>query len=119
MRPNDVDFDVAFQVDKDAQVSTSGDPVPSVWHVSGAQSPHDIRIDGEGWTALTGYTGQYAYRGAVMHPSEFMGGRLEQDVLAQPGVYALTVVYDPDPAPEEDDIVGWVVLRKDDPVEGG
>lgn len=63
-----------------------------------------------GWDVLEGYTGQYGYRGAVMHPSEYIGGDLARDILAHSGVYVVTVVNclggDDDPEP-----AGWVVLR--------
>ena len=49
----------------------SGEYVPTVEHDDDA----DILIDGRiladsDWHAITGKTGQYGYRGAVMHPSE-------------------------------------------------
>lgn len=73
--------------------------------------PHDSsRTD---WEALTGYTGQYAYRGPVMHPSEFLGGGLARDVLESIGdTFVVTAVEvlpdgdDPDPFP-----AGWAILR--------
>lgn len=51
-----------------------GEYVPRVEH----DDIHDILLDGQplgsgDWLALTGYTGQYTYTGAVMHPSEQWG----------------------------------------------
>jgi hypothetical protein len=106
------DFDLPFRVNADG--SLTGEPgvyAPEVYN----DDDHDIEIMGDGWTALTGYTGQYGYHGAVMHPSEYLGGRLAADILTTPGVYVCTVVevLDDDDDPEP---AGWVVLRLD---EGG
>lgn len=44
------------------------------------------------WSLMTGYTGQYSYSGPVMHSSEFIGGRMAEDILAAPGLYVSVVV---------------------------
>lgn len=46
----------------------------------------------EGWALMTGYSGQDSYNGPVMHPSEYIGGGMERDILATPGVYVCLVV---------------------------
>lgn len=89
-------------------------------------SEDDILIDGmplkatssKGWQALEGYTGQYGYQGAVMHPSEVIGGRLANDMLEMSAVYAAegtplawVVVSVEDPADPEHP-VGWAVLYR-------
>src|SRR5262245_35140668 len=89
----DVEFYVPFAVSPTGAVATlphdSGIYAPEVYH----DDVHDMLIDGIlhaeslWWEALTGYTGQYGYRGPVMHASEFVGGRLERDIRATPGVY--------------------------------
>ena len=44
-----------------------------------------------GWRLMNGYSGQSCYAGPIMHSSEFVGGRMERDILARPGLYvALT-----------------------------
>lgn len=45
-----------------------------------------------GWTLMQGHTGQHGYRGAVMHPSEFVGGSLAEYILERPGYYVTTIV---------------------------
>lgn len=108
---SDIEIGHPFVVQPDGAVThaTQSVDVPSVYH----DPEHDIEIDGRGkWTALKGYTGQYSYNGAVMHNSEYMGGRLEDDVRATPGTYVMVEVLDldaPDDMPE-----GWVVLRLDE-----
>lgn len=77
------EFDTAYQIDRDGNIYS-----PDGWHYVPAvehDDRHDILIDGiptrakaEGddhseWDALTGYTGQYGYRGAVMHAAERWG----------------------------------------------
>lgn len=75
-----------------------------------APSLRDGVLDTEGWTLLDGYSGQYMYSGPIMHASEFIGGLMERDILANPGIYVALVDYpDDDSEPE-----GWAVARKDD-----
>ena len=41
-----------------------------------------------GWNLISaGYTGQDRYNGPIMHNSEYIGGRLADDILAEPGYY--------------------------------
>jgi hypothetical protein len=64
------------------------------------------------WEPLSGYTGQYGYNGAVMHASEYLGGRLAADILDDPGVYVVVTVEvmptddEPEPFP-----AGWAVFH--------
>lgn len=59
------------------------------------------------WELMSGYTGQYSYRGPVMHPSEYLGGQLAADILSEPGVYvAIVAETEDDQAP-----AGWAVAR--------
>jgi hypothetical protein len=67
----------------------------------------------------TGYSGQDRYSGPIMHNSEFIGGGLERDILAQPGYYASIVCSwfpEDDDEDQETDIEGWAVvcLAKED-----
>ena len=103
------DFDHPFIVTDEGTVedAPSGVYAPSVCH----DPDDDIVIDGEGWDALTGYTGQYSYHGAVMHASEYIGGGLADDILATPGTYVVTVV-NAGPDCDDDEPAGWAVLRQ-------
>jgi hypothetical protein len=109
MRINDLEFDTVFRVTDEGTVTDgpSGVYAPTVTN----DPDGDVTVDGTGWTAWTGYTGQWSYNGAVMHPSEFVGGRLERDVLATPGVYAVVAVEDDDP--DADGPIGWAVVTLD------
>lgn len=64
----------------------------------------------QGWTALDGYSGQDRYSGPIMHASEYVGGRLADDILSEPGVYVVVVITDLDDLEEPS---GWAVLRLD------
>lgn len=46
----------------------------------------------QGWDVLTGWTSQYGYNGPIMHVSEFIGGRLEEHIRENPGMYVRMIV---------------------------
>lgn len=104
---NSIEFDTAFIVLPNGEYAETGEYVPSVYN----DSETDVYVESSQWKALTGYTGQHGYNGAVLHPSEYFGGDLLKDVSEDiGGEYALTVVYDLDD--DDSDIIGWCVLRK-------
>ncbi|OMC55389.1 hypothetical protein A5747_13430 [Mycobacterium sp. IS-836] len=76
----------------------------------------DVLVDRwDGWEYMQGYTGQYlsTSRSFIMHASEYIGGRMERDILARPGYYVAVVVDGLPPTeefnPNEDYNVGWAV----------
>lgn len=105
-----VEFDCPFRVTEDGQVETGpfeGVYAPEVHH----DDESDVVIEGDGWWAWsTGYTGQFGYAGPVMHASEFIGGRMERDLLEEPGVYVVTSVETLD---DSEEAAGWIVLKQD------
>jgi len=110
-----MEFDHPVRIGQDGQVSSAGVYAPEVSWSSLDDDPDSAMVDylaSQGWSALSGYTGQYAYRGPVMHQSEYVGGALERDMMADPGVYAIVAVDDI----EDGALVGWLVVRKDEPV---
>lgn len=74
-------------------------------------------IERAGWQTFTeGYSGQYLYSGAIMHASEYIGGGLERDILASPGLYVVvTVECLPIDGEEFPEPAGWAVLRRELP----
>jgi hypothetical protein len=126
MKPNDIDFDVPFMV-------TNG--VVSYCDYTGVRAPDEVFYDpdkngqandlwistgpsqaGYNWEPLTGYTNQEGYHGAVLHPSEFIGGGLEEEILSNDGIYVTVCVYSLDnpSVPDENgygEPDGWAVLR--------
>ena len=76
----------------------TGDYVPYVEH----DESHDILIDGHDgdtseWRAIIGKTGQYGYRGAVMHPSEYASDDMIRAWVQEAGgdVFAVVAVEAP------------------------
>lgn len=119
-----MDFDHVVRIHEDGTVSEPRDEyAPEVWQ------DYDIDEDGyahcrmepvildKDWTLLTGHTGQYGYNGAVMHPSEYIGGGLADYILDNPGLYVSLIVelsFDEDEeVAEQDTLVGWAIARKD------
>lgn len=84
----------------------------SIWHAPEPAPYPPTLLDEEllddpsrPWHFFTnGYTAQDSYRGPIMHDSEFIGGRLERDIRATPGLYVAVVAYWSD----ENDEEGWV-----------
>lgn len=103
-----VEFDSPFRIDENGNLSEAYGEfyAPDVYNDSSA----DILIESNDWEALTGYTGQYGYNGAVMHPSEFIGGGLARDILENPGVYVLVEVRD-ESGEYPETAIGWAILR--------
>lgn len=119
------EFDSAFQILEDAALVDRPELLtPTVEH----DDEHDVLVDSNDWTPLTGFTGQHAYEGAVMHPSEQLSGDLLEHVVTTPGVYVISVVevFDCDGLCEpgdcdrdgtcDHDPAGWAVLRLDEGV---
>lgn len=84
------EFDHPFTVGPAGELADApaGIYAPEIYH----DDAGDITGAGSMWEALTGYTSQHGYRGAVMHSSEFLGGRLADDILSTPGVYVVVTV---------------------------
>jgi len=61
----------------------------------------------QGWEPETGWTGQYLYSGAIMHPSEYIGGSLARHILETPGYWATCEV-----ETDGDELAGWLVAHR-------
>jgi len=103
-----MDFDHPIRVNTDGTLSDA----PGVY----APSLDSETLDSDKWELVTGgYTQQYGYNGPIMHASEQIGGRLAENILAEPGVYVSLVANaepegdDDDPEPE-----GWAIARLKD-----
>ncbi|MFY1620060.1 hypothetical protein [Micromonospora sp. WMMD736] len=114
-------------------------------HPDGTVSePHDVwapelnddvlgefaHIEGQptGWRLMNGYSGQWSYRGPVMHESESIGGRMALDILGQPGLYVSLLASTSEPVEDCEhcraageggpcdlhDITGWAVAYIED-----
>ena len=106
MKLNEImEFDHVIRVNGAGAISA----VPEIY----APSSLDGEIDSDKWEFFTtGYSGQDRYNGPWMHNSEYIGGRLEDDILATPGVYVSIVgYYLPEDDSEELDVEGWAILK--------
>jgi hypothetical protein len=105
-----MDFDHVIRVHEDGTVTDE----------PGIYAP-EMLLDGEisdsDWEFFsTGYTGQYGYNGPIMHNSEFIGGRLERDILETPGVYVAVIAnWTPEDEAEKEMedyyAEGWAILK--------
>lgn len=106
-----MEFDHVIRVHEDGTVDTT---------VEGVHAPelYDEELDtSTGWRFFsTGYSGQDSYNGPIMHASEFIGGRLADDILSTPGLFVAVVSYllDLDDEDDELDVTGWAVLHREE-----
>lgn len=66
-------------------------------------------VDSQGWSLLTGFTGQYGYSGPIMHPSEFIGGGLAEHIMSTPGFYCAVTVE----CEDSEEPAGWAVAYRE------
>ena len=112
------DFDTAYSALTGEQ--HLGEYIPTVEH----SEISDVLIDGVGlidgpgpiseWTALTGYTQQHGYRGAVMHPSETMSDEAVREAVREAGgdLFSIVEVRDEDGIYPDGDPIGWAIVYK-------
>lgn len=106
---NDVmEFDYVIRVgdDRTVTVGPGNAHAPEVYWTSGGP------IVEPGWSLMNGYSGQQSYRGPVMHSSEFIGGRMADDILSTPGLYVAVVVKSLDCDGDETPDAGWAVAYR-------
>jgi hypothetical protein len=114
---NVMDFDHVIEVHEDGTVTDAASAIwaPEVSVVGGDyRNPAIDAQSGRVWSLMTGYSGQYLYHGPIMHDSEYIGGRMADDILSEPGVYVAVVVSDNDAATEDETPdAGWAVAKLD------
>ena len=106
---NIMEFDTVWQVDTEQGIMIRRCDIvePNYWN----------DWMGDGWSALNGFSGQYGYRGPVMHSSEYIGGRMAETILESDGLYVPVVAYADceDGCTEDcdaDHVIGWVLAHK-------
>jgi hypothetical protein len=107
-----MEFDHVIKVNEDSTVEYA----PMVQY----PTLTDDELDSDRWTLLNGYSGQFRYSGPVMHNSEYIGGRLAEDILEQPGYYVAIPAYWTE-VPDGDilpDIEGWAIAYREGPTNG-
>lgn len=105
---NDImEFDHVITVGADGSIADAdGLYAPDVY------MDDDHPVEGSGWTVLRGFTGQHGYGGHVMHPSEFIGGGLEDHIRQNPGHYVVVEVRDEDGEFDDAEPVGWAIAYR-------
>lgn len=83
----------------------------------GQSTNDDVQGLYEGWTLLSGFTGQHGYNGPVMHDSEYIGGGMESHIRTTAGYYVALIV---DGLPDDQDAdenvpIGWAVAYRGAP----
>jgi hypothetical protein len=65
----------------------------SITEPTGVYAPEltDDHLDtgGHDWSLLSGYSDQHGYRGPGMHSSEYVGGKIADHILTNPGYYVV------------------------------
>lgn len=97
-----MEFDCVIRVTPDGKAERADDIY--------APSLLDGELEGTGWTLMDGYSGQQGYSGPLMHQSEFVGGGMERDILATPGLYVTLVNY----LFDEEEPTEWAVAFRPD-----
>lgn len=110
-----MEFDHVIRVDANGTITDSLPNQSVYWAPEVTWQNGTHHISGEGWTLMDGYSGQYGYRGPVMHPSEFIGGQMADEILSTPGLYVAVDVRDLDAPDGHNETAGWAVARKDIP----
>lgn len=116
---NLMEFDHVIQVNPDGTVSddVSGVYAPELSMsvdadgqiLDGAEQEYIAEAKRQGWDLQAGWTGQHAYRGVVMHPSEFVGGGLADHIMETPGLWVVISVETDD---DSEDAAGWAVAYR-------
>lgn len=117
------EFDHPFIVDGSMILGALRDAVgyhaPSVMH----DDENDISIDGvrwqdSEWECIRNMSGQYSYRGACFHSSEFIGSGIAEEMMRvsedQPQVFVVVVAEcEPTEDDQEPEPAGWVILYRE------
>ncbi len=106
------EFDFTYRINADGNITEARDEYsPEVSHDPG----NDVCVE-SGWDVLTGFTGQYGYNGAVMHPSEQWGdwavNALREQASDSDVVFCIVEVRDEDGGFPDGDPIGWAVAYK-------
>jgi hypothetical protein len=101
----DVEFDTVFEVTEEGALIER----PDLY----APMLLENELDSDKWRLWShGYTGQYGYRGPIMHNSEILAGGIAKDLLDEPGVYTVLVShYEPYDELDGYDVEGWAVAQ--------
>ena len=97
-------------------------PVSNLWYPESVEHREDDDYSSQldNWVPLKGFSGQYGYNGPVMHPSEYIGGGLEDYLLENAGIYVVIAVNVTEELEShlgepylETESIGWMILEFD------
>lgn len=114
-----MEFDHVIEIHEDGRVTDGPQGVYPPERLEHYDEVDPCGLLGDWELVTAGYSGQYGYPGPIMHNSEYVGGRLAEDILDTPGLYVALVCYwpvDPDASDEDREIdgdyaEGWAVAR--------
>jgi len=76
------------------------------------EDAYAAEVERQGWQLMRGYSGAYlAGRTYIMHPSEYVGGGMEQDIRENPGLYVAITIETLD---DSGDAAGWAVAYREE-----
>lgn len=105
-----MEFDHVIQVHADGTVTDApGDVWAPELHDGELSQGSPVVGTGGGWALMNGYSGQHGHSGPTMHASEYIGGKMERDILDESGFYVALVNYQSD----DDEPDSWAVARRD------
>src|SRR5438067_2194410 len=84
-----MEFDHVIEVHPDGSITD----VEDIFAPNLYDGELELGADKLGWQLMDGYSGQQSYSGPIMHNSEFIGGCMERDIRATPGLYVALVCY--------------------------
>lgn len=99
-----------IRVNEDGTVSDVEPNVygPDVYVTYDDDGKEHVTCEGN-WDMERGWTQQYLYNGPMMHPSEYVGGKIADHILETPGLWCVVVPYDLDSG---DLAEGWVLCHR-------
>lgn len=116
---NDVmELDHVIRVYPDGRLDSNGGYAAGIYapDVSNVDGPVpddgvDVEVmDNRPWRVQVNRSNQWNYKGAVMHPSEFIGGGMADDILTMPGYWVAVEVRNDDGSLPDGDSIGWALL---------
>ena len=105
---HEMEFDHVIEITEDGDL-VDGPPRVRAPELSWYDDKHHLDARSDQWELMSGYSGQDRYSGPIMHPSEFIGGSMADDILDTPGVYVALVCYDLDDPDDDAEPAGWAV----------
>lgn len=107
-----ISFDTVYTVTAENEIERAdGLYAPETYGFENENGEFELENLAEGWSYVSGKSGQYSYSGPIMHPSEFISAGWAKEILSNVGyTFCVTEITNLD---DEDDLVGWGFLEYD------